>query len=78
MRVLLMEQGFRVASWIDCTQAGVAWFVERERARAHSPALPKLGLHVVMGPEFSIMTSNLARNFREGLALLIEAVLEKP
>lgn len=78
MRVLLLEQGFRVASWIDCTQAGVAWFAERERARAQSPASPKLGLHVVMGADFGVMTGNLARNFREGRALLIEAILERP
>lgn len=78
MRVLLLEQGFRVASWIDCTPAGVAWFAERARARAQSAALPKLGIHVVMGAEFSVMAGNLARNLREGRASLIEAVLERP
>ncbi len=76
MRALLMEQGFQVASWVDCTQAAVAWFADR--AKAQPAAAPKLGLHVVMGPDFGVMTGNLARNLREGRASLIEAVLEKP
>ncbi len=78
MRALVTEQGFRVASWLDCTQAAVTWFAERERIQTQAAAPPKLGLHIVMGPDFGIMSRNLARNLREGRAALIEAVLEKP
>lgn len=77
MRALLAEQGFQVISWADCTEAGVAWFAERERVRADSPA-PKLGLHLVMGADFGVMAGNLGRNLREGRASLIQTVLARP
>jgi sarcosine/dimethylglycine N-methyltransferase len=79
MRALLLEQGFAVTSWVDCTQAGIDWFAERERARADAPAQqPRLALPLVMGPDLAIMTGNLGRNLREGRAALIEAIVAKP
>jgi sarcosine/dimethylglycine N-methyltransferase len=78
MRSLLLEQKFEVDAWKDCTEAGITWFAQREKARASLPAMPALGLHVVMGPGFGEMTKNLARNLREGRAALIQAVVEKP
>jgi SAM-dependent methyltransferase len=76
MRALLEEQGFRAASWLDRTQAALDWFAER--ARTPSPAPSRLGLPLVMGPDFGVMTGNLARNLREGRAALLEAILERP
>lgn len=85
MRALLLEQGFRVASWRDTTAEGIAWFAERQRraaADAGQPAAPQaapaLGLHMVMGPAFREMSGNLARNLREGRAALVQAIVEKP
>jgi SAM-dependent methyltransferase len=78
MRTVLLEQGFRVEVWTDSTEAGIAWFAERQRERAEQQAMPALGLHVVMGPGFREMAGNLARNLREGRAALIQAILEKP
>jgi SAM-dependent methyltransferase len=78
MRSLLLEQKFDEVAWSDCTEAGIRWFAEREKARASLPAMPALGLQVVMGPKFGEMTKNLARNLREGRAALIQAVVGKP
>lgn len=78
MRELLLEQGFRVSSWVDSTAAGVAWFAEQQRKREQQQTPPALGLHMVMGPGFPEMGRNLARNLREGRAGLIQAVMEKP
>ena len=75
MRAALEAQGFRVVSWIDHTDAGKAWFAEM-RARGEAP-LPPLGLHVVMGPEFKEMGSNLGRSVAEGRVGLVEAILER-
>jgi hypothetical protein len=77
MRALLLEQGFRVASWTDSTAAGIEWFAQRQRDREGQQTLPALGLQVVMGGAFREMGANLARNLREGRAALIEAIVER-
>jgi len=77
MRDALAGQGFRIASWTDCTQAGVAWFLEQEAERARSPKPPLLALGAIMGPEFGQATVNLRRNLSEGRAALVQAVCEK-
>jgi ubiquinone/menaquinone biosynthesis C-methylase UbiE len=76
MRATLLEAGFRVVSWVDSTEAGIAWFAQ-QKAQAQS-GTPALGLHLVMGPAFREMAGNLALNLREGRASLIQAILEKP
>jgi ubiquinone/menaquinone biosynthesis C-methylase UbiE len=77
MRAILTEQGFRVVSWADGTDAGVAWFAERESAQARPLAPFTLGLHVVMGSDFGVMTGNLGRNLREGRVALVQAILQR-
>jgi SAM-dependent methyltransferase len=77
MREILKAQGFRVISWIDQTEAGIAWFAERQATASPTPT-PALGLHIVMGPDFPAMSANLARNLREGRASLVEAILKRP
>ncbi|TDV33662.1 methyltransferase family protein [Paraburkholderia caballeronis] len=74
---LLTEQGFRSLSQVDSTQAGIAWFAERQKARAGQSEPPVLGLPLAMGPGFGEMTANLARNLREGRAALVQAIYEK-
>lgn len=78
MRALLIEQGFRVIAWNDTTDAGIAWFEARKQAQAQGAAPSALGLQIVMGPDFGVTTTNLARNLREGRAALIQAIVEKP
>lgn len=78
MRAYLLEQGFRIVSEADRTEAGVAWFADHERARARSASSQALGLHLVMGPDFGVMAGNLGRNLREGRVALVQAVVVKP
>lgn len=78
MRALLLEQGFHIAAWADSTAAGIAWFAQRQREKGQQQDRPALGLHMVMGPAFQGMTGNLARNLREGRAMLIQAIVKKP
>ncbi len=77
MRTTLEAQGFRILSWIDSTEAGIAWFLAREAERAQASAPHPLALGAVMGPEFAAATLNLCRNFGEGRAALIQAVCER-
>ncbi|MFG1427979.1 class I SAM-dependent methyltransferase [Roseixanthobacter glucoisosaccharinicivorans] len=78
MREQLTAQGFRIESWTDSTEAGITWFLERERERAESVKPPAFGLQAVMGPEFGLSTVNLRRNLSEGRAALIQAICTKP
>jgi SAM-dependent methyltransferase len=48
MRAALTEQGFRIVSWTDRTEAGVAWFLAREAERMQSSAPPVLALGSVL------------------------------
>ena len=77
MRAELSTQGFRIASGIDSTYAGITWFLEREQERAQSATSPAFWLQVIRGPEFAVATVNLRRNLSEGRAALVQAVCEK-
>lgn len=77
MRTALTKEGFHITSWNDRTEAGVAWFLEREAERTQSSTTPPLALGAVMGPEFGQAAVNLRRNLSEGRASLIQAICEK-
>ena len=83
MRAALEQAGFGVVTWEDRTQAGVDWFAEQQEARAAAQAtgrganVPPLGLHVVMGQDFSALSANLGRNLREGRVGIVQAVLQR-
>lgn len=77
MRNQLLKAGFDVVSWADRTDAALAWFADLRKQEASSTGPSPIGLHLAMGPDIKIMTGNLARNFDDGRAVLIEAVLVK-
>jgi SAM-dependent methyltransferase len=76
MHTVLKKQGFRIASWADCTEAGIAWFLEREAEEARSSSQSLLALGAVMGPRFGEATVNLRRNLSEGRAMLVQVICE--
>jgi SAM-dependent methyltransferase len=78
MHDVLTQQGFRVTSWTDRTDAGLTWFQNREAERARSSNPPALALGTIMGPAFGQTAANLRRNLAEGRAALIQAICEKP
>lgn len=78
MREALRAAGFAEISSFDRTASGIEWFDEQQSLRLIGRALPPLGLHVVMGPEFPTMAANLGRNLKEGRAGLVQLIVEKP
>jgi hypothetical protein len=70
-RTALEEAGYKTILWRDDTQVARDWFKTIMGAQPHSG--PNLG--VVMGPDFSAMTGNLARNLRENRVGVLSAVL---
>ncbi|MCA6100551.1 class I SAM-dependent methyltransferase [Bradyrhizobium australafricanum] len=80
MQAVLDRAGFTIQSWKDRSEASVAWFKKRAVAVQRSPLDHKsaLGLDIVMGPEFPVMSANLLQNLEDGRAGLIETVLRRP
>jgi SAM-dependent methyltransferase len=65
--------GYKTVLWRDDTQVALDWF--RTVMGAQTQSGPNLGL--VMGPDFAIMTGNLARNLRENRLGVLSAVLTR-
>ncbi|HET9256792.1 MAG TPA: class I SAM-dependent methyltransferase [Pseudonocardiaceae bacterium] len=70
-RRLLAEAGLRIERERDRREFGTEFF-SRMPASAH--ALPPLGPHIVMGPEFATKVSNLVKARRRGLLAPIEII----
>lgn len=72
-RVALERAGFKTVLWRDDTQVSLDWFKTVMGPPPQSG--PNLGL--VMGPDFPVMTANLARNLRENRLGVLSAVLTR-
>lgn len=69
-RIALGRVGFKALLWRDDTQAAIEWF----KAMAGPPP-NGLNLGVVIGPDFPVVTRNLARNIGENRLGVLSAVL---
>jgi MPBQ/MSBQ methyltransferase len=72
LRTVLEQSGFTLIAWRDVTEDAKRWFANRPRG-----ALPGLGLHLLMGPEFPEMAANFGRSVMEGRVGLLMAVARK-
>jgi len=72
----LERAGFAIAHRRDDTDAATAWFARQaSRPAARSAgARPPVGLHLVLGPIFTTMAANQARNLSENRTRVIEIV----
>ncbi len=78
LRELLKQTGFQVVSWRDTTEDGKIWFrAVAEKMQKLGSALP-FGFHILLGPDFKTMASNLVRNMNENRIGLIETVVQRP
>lgn len=74
---LLEFAGLHILSWRDTSKVGRLWFKESAPKMQQPGGSPSLGLHVLLGPDFRIMSQNLARNLNENRIVLIECVAQK-
>ena len=72
-RRALEEAGFKTILWRDDTEAAIDWF--KAVQAGPPPSGPNLG--VVMGPDFRMMSGNLARNIRENRLGVLSAILSR-
>ena len=70
-RTTLEQAGFQAVLWRDDTQTALDWF----NAVMSAPPQSGPNLGVVIGPDFSIIIGNLARNIRENRLGVLAAVL---
>jgi ubiquinone/menaquinone biosynthesis C-methylase UbiE len=72
-RAVLEKSGFTIRTWRDVSEESKQWFAAQK-----PPATPpKLGIHLLLGPDFRIMSGNFGRNVIEGRVGLLMAVAEK-
>lgn len=77
MRVKMEGAGLEAVVWRDGTAEATEWFRRAvDRSSAGEPA-PRLGLHLLMGPDWRVMVANQARNLAEGRVSMVQAVLQK-
>jgi sarcosine/dimethylglycine N-methyltransferase len=71
-RAAVEPAGFRTLAWHDDSETAKAWFAQ---VRASGPP-PSPNLGVVMGPDFALLSGNLARNLMEDRIGILTAVFE--
>jgi SAM-dependent methyltransferase len=74
---LLESSGLHILSWRDTSDVGRVWFKESATKLLQSGESPTLGLQVLLGPDFRVMSQNLARNLNENRIVLVECVAQK-
>jgi SAM-dependent methyltransferase len=75
-REKLERAGLRVVAWHDPTRESLEQALARAKA-LEGGSLPPLGLHILIGPNFPIVSKNMVRNLEEARIQLINAVLER-
>ncbi len=77
LRDQLEQTGFHVLHWQDNTEKGRVWF-RQMGDRIKQKGLPRLGIHLLLGKDFQLMTQNQVRNLEEGRIALIETIVKRP
>jgi SAM-dependent methyltransferase len=72
---LLDAAELHVTTWADVTPVALEWIAKQ--AAAAQASTGAFDLRVIMGDDFPMLLGNLARNLREGRAMLVQAVALK-
>lgn len=76
LRSLLSDAGFEILSWRDTSREAIDWLDGIRRAR-RAGNVPSIGLHVLLGEDFTEMMRNQARNLAEGRAIPTEVICRR-
>jgi ubiquinone/menaquinone biosynthesis C-methylase UbiE len=78
-RKLLKEVvGFKEVVWEDKTESVIDWIKQMiKRAQQTSGGPPLLGIHVVVGPQWSEMVKNALKNLEEGRLTVAQGIFER-
>ena len=76
LRETLKEVGFQIEALNDASEAALAWRKKQPAAAGLAPSV--LGIHVVMGEQFSLMQSNQVRNLEERRVAFVRGAARRP
>ncbi|MGQ0522906.1 MAG: class I SAM-dependent methyltransferase [Betaproteobacteria bacterium] len=76
LRQTLEETGFQIELLEDTSEEALAWRKNQPAAAGLTPSV--LGLHVVMGEQYSLMQSNQVRNLEERRVAYVRGAVRKP
>jgi len=77
LRGYLDAAGFRILSWRDTTEAGLAWFAAKS-AEIKKHGRPIVGYHILLGDDFPQMGRNQLRSFNEKRMTLLQVIARRP
>jgi SAM-dependent methyltransferase len=77
IRALITTTGFTELAWVDETASATQWFQQRSPTTPPEGP-PPLGLHLLLGPDFTDMFRNQVRNLEERRISIVQAVFERP
>jgi MPBQ/MSBQ methyltransferase len=75
MRKTILDAGFVLIAWNDVTE-GALRFLDAMVARVRNAETPRLGLHLVLGPDFPEMVRNFRQNLVEQRCGVVQAVFQ--
>jgi cyclopropane fatty-acyl-phospholipid synthase-like methyltransferase len=76
MRKTILDAGSALVAWNDVTE-GALRFLDAMVARSRNAETPRLGLHLVLGPDFPEMVTNFRRNLQEERCGVVQAVFQR-
>jgi SAM-dependent methyltransferase len=76
MRKTILDAGFAHLAWNDVTE-GALRFLDAMVARGRNTETPRLGLHLVLGPDFPEMVRNFRQNLDEERCSVVQAVFQR-
>ena len=68
--------GFKEVVWEDKTQSVIDW-IKQMIKRAQTSGPPQIGLHVLVGPQWSNLVKNLLKNLEEGRIAVAQGIFER-
>ena len=77
LRSYLHAAGFKILSWRDTTEVGLAWFAVKS-AEIKKQGRPIVGYHLLLGDDFPQMGRNQLRSFKEKRMTLLQAIAMRP
>jgi len=76
MRKTILDAGFVLVAWNDVTE-DASRFLDAMAARSRTAETPRLGLHLVLGPDFPEMVSNFRQNLAGERCGVVQAVFQR-
>lgn len=77
LRELIETNGLHILGWRDTSEIGREWFKKVAAQMQQQGETPKLGFHILLGPDFRVMAQNQVLNLNENRIVLIEGVAQK-